>query len=170
MITFPKTTVLYVENAQGGRATPIVRATLPVQATLPAWSPDEQEIAYVQTSDSFSEGTYPGHLYPAAPQVFVVSAHGGSPRQLTHDHPLANFDALRWTHDGRQLLYDETQTRADNELYLMNPDGSGLTQLTSNDVDDQDPSWSPDHTRIVFQRGQETGWYPPVTAGVYTPH
>jgi Tol biopolymer transport system component len=163
-----RTVVLYVEAASGGPATAIVHAALPVQATLPAWSPNGREIAYVQTSASFSEGTYPGHLYAAAPQVVVVAARGGSPRQVTHDGPFASFGALRWARDGRQLVYDETQTRADSELYLMNADGSGTTQLTRNYVDDRDPSWSPDGTRVLFRRSPETGWYPPVDAGIYT--
>jgi Tol biopolymer transport system component len=163
-----RTVVLYVEAAGGGPATAVVRGTLPVQATLPAWSPNGREIAYVQTSASFSEGTYPGHLYAAAPQVFVVAARGGSPRQVTDDAPFASFGALRWARSGRQLVYDEAHVRADSELYLMNADGSGLTQLTSNYVDDRDPSWSPDGTRILFERSPETGWYPPVAAGIYT--
>ena len=36
------------------------------------------------------------------------------------------------------------------ELFLMNPDGSGLTQLTFNNSNDYNPYWSPDGTKIVF--------------------
>ena len=40
----------------------------------------------------------------------------------------------------------------DFEIYSIEPDGTGLLQLTTNAVDDDDPSWSPDGTRIAFVR------------------
>ncbi len=38
----------------------------------------------------------------------------------------------------------------DWEIYLMNADGSGVTQLTDNPAVDGNPAWSPDGTRIAF--------------------
>src|SRR6266542_3379039 len=42
-------------------------------------------------------------------------------------------------------------------VYVMDPDGSGETQLTTGDTTDRAPRWSPDHAHILFQRlgGQE---------------
>lgn len=37
------------------------------------------------------------------------------------------------------------------ELYLVQPDGTGLTRLTSNDRVDTSPSWSPDGRQIAFR-------------------
>lgn len=37
-----------------------------------------------------------------------------------------------------------------NEIYVMNADGSGVTRLTNNPSDDASPSWSPDARRIDF--------------------
>jgi len=37
-----------------------------------------------------------------------------------------------------------------NEIYLMNGDGSGLINLTNDSSDDDLPAWSPDGTRIAF--------------------
>ena len=39
----------------------------------------------------------------------------------------------------------------------MNPDGSGVVQLTDNDADDGGPDWSPDGTRILFTRVATSG-------------
>ena len=35
-------------------------------------------------------------------------------------------------------------------IYSMNPDGSGRSQITDQRESSQDPSWSPDGTRIAF--------------------
>ncbi len=37
-----------------------------------------------------------------------------------------------------------------NEVYLMNADGSGLTQLTNSPAIDAQPAWSPDGKKIAF--------------------
>jgi len=37
-----------------------------------------------------------------------------------------------------------------NEIYIMNGDGSGLTNLTNNPADDIGPVWSPDGKKILF--------------------
>jgi Tol biopolymer transport system component len=42
------------------------------------------------------------------------------------------------------------------EVFVVHADGSGLTQLTRNNVADFDPSWSPDGRQIVF-RSQRDG-------------
>jgi hypothetical protein len=39
------------------------------------------------------------------------------------------------------------------EIYVMNPDGSGQTRLTT--AGGSDPSWSPDGTKIVFSTGRD---------------
>jgi Tol biopolymer transport system component len=49
----------------------------------------------------------------------------------------------------------------DAGLYATSPDGSDVSRLTSNDVD-QDPAWSPDGSKIAFVRGfwdQSAGIY-----------
>ena len=36
------------------------------------------------------------------------------------------------------------------EIFSMNGDGSGITRLTNNDVDDENPMWAPDGSKLVF--------------------
>ena len=38
----------------------------------------------------------------------------------------------------------------DYEIFVMNADGTGVTQLTDNDVRDWDPAWSPNGKQIAF--------------------
>jgi len=43
------------------------------------------------------------------------------------------------------------------EIYKMNPDGSGLTNLTNDPRPDFQPAWSPDGSRIAFSRVEFDG-------------
>jgi Tol biopolymer transport system component len=46
--------------------------------------------------------------------------------------------------------YDAPFPKGDSEIYTINPDGSGKTQLTNNNTDDLDPAYSPDGKKIVY--------------------
>jgi TolB protein len=39
----------------------------------------------------------------------------------------------------------------------MNIDGSNQKRLTNNDIDDWNPSWSPDGSKIIFQSTDKNG-------------
>src|SRR6266478_5950647 len=43
-----------------------------------------------------------------------------------------------------------------NDIYTMNPDGSGLVNVTNSPADDGRPDYSPDGTKIAF-RSNRTG-------------
>jgi Tol biopolymer transport system component len=60
----------------------------------------------------------------------------------------AEYDP-EWSPDGTQLVFSSNKD-GDFEIYLMNPDGSGVRRLTNNGGFDRDPTWAPDGNSIVF--------------------
>jgi hypothetical protein len=49
-----------------------------------------------------------------------------------------------------RIAYTDWDEGKDYEIYTINPNGSGKRQLTHNNTDDIDPSYSPDAKKIVY--------------------
>jgi Tol biopolymer transport system component len=49
-----------------------------------------------------------------------------------------------------RIAYAGWNRGKDYEIYTINPNGSGKTQLTHNNTDDIDPAYSPDGKKIVY--------------------
>ena len=69
--------------------------------------------------------------------------------RLTTD-PASDFDPT-WSPDGRQIAF-RSQRDGNDEIYVMNADGTCQRNLTNDPVNDWSPAWSPDGTRIAFAR------------------
>jgi TolB protein len=54
-----------------------------------------------------------------------------------------------WSPDGTRIVFQSNRTGND-EIYVMNADGSRVTRLTVTSHANGGPRWSPDGTRIVF--------------------
>jgi subtilisin family serine protease len=50
---------------------------------------------------------------------------------------------------GSKIAFTRT-LNSNQEIYVMNSDGSGQINLTNNSASDYDPAWSPDNARIAF--------------------
>jgi len=58
--------------------------------------------------------------------------------------------------DGRRIAFAAAEG-GNTDIFVANRDGSGLVRLTSTSVNEDQPSWSPDGTRITFRRWQTLG-------------
>lgn len=54
---------------------------------------------------------------------------------------------------GSRIAFAAGVGRDPDDIYTMNPDGTDVRQLTSNDVPDDQPHWSPDGSRIAWVSG-----------------
>ena len=55
--------------------------------------------------------------------------------------------------NGKLVVAGRDTVSDDNEIFTMNPNGTGVVQLTNNKTYDDDPAWSPD--------GEEDSLLPP---------
>lgn len=122
-----------------------------------SFSPDGSELAY---SVAASE------KYPPKSNVFVAPVGGGKPTQITHDGK--SQDPL-WGPAGKivfvKLLGAESRRYGPkNELFLMNPDGSGQKRLTHTQVDPLlqglfPTAWSDNGKKLLAEfEGQDTSY------------
>jgi TolB protein len=88
--------------------------------------------------------------------IYTMSPNG---RHLVNLTPgsAADEDFPHWSPDGRKIAFWSTRKNwanltGDQEIFVMNADGTGLRQVTFNEVDDGAPAWSPDGDRLVFHR------------------
>lgn len=123
---------LYVMQSDGSNVTQLLSGA----AYNPDWSPDGTKLAFV-----FNQ------------EIHSMNVDGSNLTRLTNvNHPYTTDPA--WSPDGKKLAFATFQDQGP-QIYIMNTDGSALTQISSNQLvflDTREPAWSPDGQRIAFVR------------------
>lgn len=56
-----------------------------------------------------------------------------------------------WSPDGERIVFYSNRTGTYFQIFVINRDGNGLTQLTNDQADNRTPAFSPDGSKIVWQ-------------------
>lgn len=100
-----------------------------------AWSPDGAQIVYRGTVGSTTG-------------LYRMNAADGSGKTLV----LADGGAIKlnpsWSPSGTRIAFSDF-IAGTSQIFTVNPDGTGLTQLTT--LGGERPSWSPDGGRVAFE-------------------
>ena len=87
-------------------------------------------------------------------QIYLMDPDGSNPTQLTFDESHKSWPV--WSPDGTKILYvadggvGPYNNRYNLDIWVMNADGSNQTNLTQYQGVDEDPTWTPDGSQIVW--------------------
>lgn len=119
-------------DADGSDETELMENPAAILSSSPAGSPDGRRIVFVQS--------HPDTL------LYSVGADGSDVTSLIDTEafePDPFFPA--WSPDSTRIAF-----AAEGDIYAVNADASGFTDLTSDSAFDNFPVWSPDGSRIAF--------------------
>ncbi|HEX8354508.1 MAG TPA: DPP IV N-terminal domain-containing protein, partial [Pyrinomonadaceae bacterium] len=108
------------------------------------WSPDGSRLAFVR--------------YDFENQVASLGtvAADGSGLTLLTSVPGEVIDSCSWSPDGTRLVFRACPYSAEDpnasDVFVINADGTGRTNLTNGGGHNSDPSWSPDGARVAYVR------------------
>jgi Tol biopolymer transport system component len=82
--------------------------------------------------------------------LYTISADGSTQTNLT-SNLVGHQQYPAWSPDGTKIAFVSSHDGGDDEIYVMDADGSNLISLTNNLWQDIRPTWSPDGIKIAFQ-------------------
>ena len=117
--------------------------------TAPDWSAVSNRIAFA--SDRDNTGTRIGT------DIYAMEPDGSNVTRLTQTaSPAADSDPA-WSPDGSRIAFASNRNGND-DIFVMNANGTGQVNLTNSFGTDQSPSWSPDGTQIAFETYRNSKW------------
>jgi len=132
--------LIWTCNLDGGELTQIK------EGSDPRWSPDGKKIVFGYNNE-----------------IWVVDSDGTNLMQLTNTSDIQ--EALpSFSPDGRQIVYTSNEGKngkaiSDLNIWTMNADGSGKTQLTELDSWDSWPIWGPQGVYFLSARALQSNKY-----------
>jgi Tol biopolymer transport system component len=132
-----------------GNVTDTLRLTKKAASdSKPAVSPDGKKIAFASSRGGTGDS-----------EIFVMKANvpegeTNRPVRLT-DNTVSDWKP-DWSPNGKKIVFQSYRTGND-EVFVMNADGTRQKNLTENPAEDGDPVFSPDGKRIAFYSSRPIG-------------
>ena len=132
---------IYVMNSDGSGVVQLTDNS--ADDSSPSWAPNGRRVTFHSNRDGDHD-------------IYVMNSDGSGVVQLTDEvvdwRSRLDTDPS-WSPDGRRIAFQSGLSYlGGGDIYVMNSDGSGVTQLTDNG---EDPSWSPDGRRIAFHSDRD---------------
>jgi TolB protein len=132
---------IYIVDYDGANPVRVTNTT--TLNVAPAWSPDNQVIAYTswRPSSAGSFGVYQ--------DIILSFIQTGQRTMPASGNPERQNYLAAWSPDGSKLAFT-TNRDGNPEIYVMNKDGSGLRRMTNNPAIDVSPTWSPTGNQLAW--------------------
>ena len=131
---------VFVMNADGTGAVDILHGGAGTGVYGLAWKPDASGFAF-------------GGAYNFASGLFVMGADGSNVTRIQAGYGLGNPS---WSPDGSRIAFECATPGGNADICVVNADGTGLAQVTSDPDLESQPAWKPDGTRILFRASGST--------------
>lgn len=117
-------------------------------STDPSWSPDGKDLVYLTGGNAEKVGE---ESKPRGKHLVVYNFETDEHRLLTKAVN-ANDGYPRWSPNGEWIAFHrQGKGGAGWHIWMVHPDGTGETELTTTKYEDSHPAWSPDSKQIAFQ-------------------
>jgi Tol biopolymer transport system component len=135
---------IFSMNADGSAQTNLTKTKEPVINFEPAWSPDGTKVAFMRQELGEQD-------------IWIMNADGSGQVNLTES--LAQYStSAEFSPDGTRIVFVAAgptpccSTAYNNDIWVMNVNGSNPKQLTTTDFPTQNigPAWSPDSAKIAY--------------------
>lgn len=151
---------IWVMNADGSGLRRVT-TTSGQRDQYPHMSPNGKQIL-------FTRGQEPPPFPGAVPQIFKINVDGSGETNLTNNAvpgcfpfgpPPCFFEAWpRWSPNGKQILFNRAPRPGQADIWVMNADGTGKTNLTNRpEINDFFADWSPNGKTITWGGGAGFG-------------
>lgn len=131
---------VYFAQPDGGQRVLVMELPLSTDNRI-YWSPTGLHVAYFLEADADISGLYLLNLQTGR-SIRVYQSQNLQPRQIPGHQPV-------WSPDGTRLAF-ALPTAYATDIFIINADGTGFTNLTNHDAYDFWPAWSADGRRLAF--------------------